>query len=40
LEVKRYDPNIQELSDFTDEEEARKWADIVFYWENYQLVPR
>jgi len=40
LEVKRYDPNIQELSDFADEEEARKWADIVFYWENYQLVPR
>jgi len=38
LEIKRYDPLLKELSDFTNEEEAKKWADVVIYWDYKRLL--
>jgi len=32
LEIRRYDPQIPQLSDFDDEKEALEWADIVVKW--------
>jgi len=33
LEVKKYDPNILDKSDFENEEEAKKWADVIIFWD-------
>jgi len=32
LEIRKYDPNIPERSDFEDEDEALKWADLILSW--------
>lgn len=38
LEVKKFDPNIPQHSDFKDEKEAKEWADIVIYWDYKRLL--
>jgi len=38
LEIRKYDPFLKELSDFTNEEEAKKWANIVIYWDYKKLL--
>jgi len=38
LEIKKYDPNILDKSDFKNEEEAKKWADIIIYWDYKKIL--
>ncbi|MFA4662459.1 3-hydroxyacyl-CoA dehydrogenase NAD-binding domain-containing protein [Pyrococcus kukulkanii] len=38
LDIRKYDPNIPDKSDFVDGEEAKRWADIVLYWDYTKLL--
>ncbi len=38
LDIKKYDPYIKEISSFDKEEKAKKWADIIIYWDYKKLL--
>jgi len=38
IEIKKFDPNIPEYSDFNNEKRAREWADIIIYWDYKEVL--
>lgn len=38
IEIKKFDPNLLEYSDFKDENKAVSWADVVIHWDYKRLL--